>query len=181
MKSSHVFLRCILMFLLATGIASADVVYSFSGINAFGTSETFQYTAPSLIPDNIQTGLDTTKWTFLTPADLESCPNCAGDAPFNAPVWFEPNAGDGVGCCFDTVRFYGNNDSTSLYVFALGTFSTSGIYHTLGISGGDIATLQVGTVVPEPSSQWLLVSLVSLMIGLTARRRYRSPLLETIG
>jgi hypothetical protein len=174
MKFSHVVLRCLLIFPLAAGIASADVVYSFSG-TSYGFSEAFQYTAPSFIPDNIPTGIDITKWILLTPAQLDSCTNC-GWSYNGAPVWFEPNATDGQGGppAFDDVRFFGNDSSLSLFRFPLGAFSTPGIYHTVPeVEGGNIATLQVGAV-PEPSSRWLLVSFVSLMIGLTARRRYRS-------
>jgi hypothetical protein len=168
MKFSHVVLRCLLIFPLAAGIASADVVYSFSG-TSYGFSEAFQYTAPTFIPDSIPMD-DLTAWTFLTLADLDSCTNC-GWSYNSAPVWFEPNTSEGFGCCNDVVRFYGTNSSLSVYRFALGTFSTPGIYPTS--VGGNIATLQVGAV-PEPSSRWLLVSFVSLMIGLMARRRYRS-------
>ena len=170
MKFSHVVLRCLLIFPLAAGIASADVVYSFSG-TSYGFSEAFQYTAPTFIPDSIPMD-DLTAWTYLTLADLDSCTNC-GWSYNSAPVWFEPNATDGQGGppAFDDVRFFGNDSSLSVYRFALGTFSTPGIYPTS--VGGNIATLQVGAV-PEPSSRWLLVSFVSLMIGLMARRRYRS-------
>jgi hypothetical protein len=92
------------------------------------------------------------------------------------PFGFEPNATDGQGGppAFDDVRFYGNDSSLSLFRLALGAFSTPGIYHTVPeVQGGNIATLQLG-VVPEPSSRWLLVTFGSLMIVLTARRRYRS-------
>jgi len=164
MNSCHFALRGVWLFLCALGTASADIVYTFSGHNAWGTVEEFQYTAPTFIADNTPTGLDITKWTLVAPADLDWCTNCVAGPFYGAAVWFEPNSTDGYGIPHDGVRFYGNDSSVSLFIFQLGSFTTPGIYFTLPESDGDIATLQVS---PEPSSQWLLVGFLSLIVAVT--------------
>lgn len=150
--------------LFCAGTASADWIYTFSGLSSVlnGASQSFVLTTPTAISSD----------TSVPAASLSSC-STAVDPPCVSIDFYMSDFHNG-GLISGVEIDFNTPSSSTYYYFALGALGAVGTYQSTDVVSFNVATLVVSTTtngVPEPGTLALLaLALVSLS---TIRMRSR--------